>query len=78
MTAAEVLRLIAKTEFRKMNRYDREAFSGVESDDALIGHNLVIDDDEAQYTIILDGERICLIDEWGYESQFQLGANIFA
>ncbi len=75
LTAAEVLRLVALSNFRKMDRYDREAFSGVESDEALI-HGA--DERDEGYTIILDGERICLIDEWGYESQFYLGANIFA
>lgn len=78
MTAAEVLRLVAKVNFIKMDDLDREAYSGVESDDAMIGYNLVIDDHEVEYVIILDGNKVCLINEEGYESQYILGDNIFA
>ena len=78
MTAAEVLLLIAKSEFHPFSDADMECFGGVESDDAMIGYNVVIDDDEIQYTIIIDGNRICLIDSYGGESHHILGGNIFA
>jgi hypothetical protein len=78
MTAAEVLRLIAKVNFRKMNDLDYESFGAVESDEGLIGYNLVIDDNEVQYTIIIDGNLICLIDADGDEAQYILGDNVFA
>lgn len=78
MTAAEVLHLIAKAKFTKMTELARDFYAGVESDDAMVGTNFVIDDNEIQYTIILDGNRVCLIDEEGAESQYILGDNIFA
>lgn len=71
LTAAMVLRLIAKTEFTTMTELDRECYGGVEADDAMIGES-------SDYTIILDGNRVCLIDAEGVEAQFELGENIFA
>ncbi len=78
ITQADVLRLVATSPFRKFVKLDYECFAGVESDDAMIGYNVVIDDDEIQYTIIIDGNRICLIDSYGGESHHILGGNIFA
>lgn len=71
LTAAMVLRLIAKTEFDVMAELDRDCYGGVEAADPLIGYS-------ADYTIILDGNRVCLIDAEGVEAQFELGENIFA
>lgn len=71
LTAAMVLRLIAKAEFTAMTELDRECYGGVEAADALIS-------DSCDFTIILDGNRVCLIDAEGVEAQFELDENIFA
>lgn len=75
LTAAMVLRLIAKADFRPMDSYDRDAFGGVEAADAMIHY---ADESDESYIIILDGNRVCLIDREGVEAQFELGENIFA
>ena len=75
LTAYQVLRLIANAKFRQMDSYDLQAFAGVDNIDALIHY---ADEDQEQYTIILDGEKVCLIDEFGYESHYELGENAFA
>jgi hypothetical protein len=71
LTATMALRLVAKTEFAEMTELDRDCYGGVEAADAMIGFN-------EDYTVILDGNRICLIDAEGVEAQFELGENIFA
>ena len=75
LTAYQVLRLIANAKFRQMDSYDLQAFAGVENTDALIHY---ADEAYEKYTIILDGEKVCLVDEWGYESHYELGENVFA
>jgi hypothetical protein len=75
LTAADALRLIAKATFRPMDSYDRNCYSGVESDTAMIHY---ADESDESYIIILDGDLICLIDIDGVEAQFHLGENIFA
>lgn len=71
LTSAMVLQLIAKTEFVEMTELDRDCYGGVEAADAMIGES-------SDYTIILDGNRVCLIDCEGVEAQFELGDNILA
>ena len=64
MNAQEAVILVAKTKFETMDQLDHQAFCGVESDDALIG-------DADGYTIILDGDLICFVNqESGEERQF--------
>ena len=75
LTAAQALRLVANASFRPMDYYDHEVFAGTESPNALIHY---ADGFCEVYTIILDGEKLCLIDETGDEQQFHLGENIFA
>ena len=75
LTSAMVLRLIAKAQFRPMDRYDRDCYGGVEAADAMIHY---ADEVDESYTIILDGNRVCLIDAEGVEAQFELGDNIFS
>lgn len=70
VTAAMVLRLLLKTKFTEMTDFDRDCYSGVEAADAMIGFS--------EFTIILDGNRVCLVDRDGVEAQFKLGENIFA
>ena len=74
LTAAQVLGLVAHANFRPMDSYDREAFAGA-------GWNALIhyaDEDCELYTIILDGNRVCLIDGEGVESHYVLGENVLA
>ena len=72
VSRATALRLIATSEFRPMSaEADFFAFAGVQSDEAFIAESEL-------YTIILDGDRICLINEDGEEAQFELSENIFA
>ena len=75
LTAYQVLRLIANAKFRQMDSYDLQAFAGVDNTDALSHYS---DEVHEQYTIILDGEKVCLIDEFGYEAHYELGENILA
>lgn len=75
MNATQVLRLVAKSSFRPMDSYDRQAFAGTESSNALIHYSDEIDE---EYTIIIDGDRICLVDEHGYESHYVLGESLYA
>lgn len=75
MNAAQALRLAAHAKFRPMDSYDLNAFAGVDNVDALIHY---ADEPGEKYTIILDGNKLCLIDEEGAEQQFRLGENIFA
>ena len=75
LTAAQVLRLVATASFRQMDSYDRQVFEGVNSINPLIHYS---DQLEEHYTIILDGDRICLVDDEGVEKQFHLGENVFA
>jgi hypothetical protein len=84
LTAADALRLIAKATFRPMDSYDHSCYGGVESANCYGGvesANALIhyaDESDESYVIILDGNRICLIDVDGVESQFHLSENIFA
>jgi len=75
MNVAQVLALVAKSSFRLMDSYDRQAFAGTESSNALIHYP---DEIGEEYTIIIDGDQICLIDEHGYESHYVLDESIFA
>jgi hypothetical protein len=75
LTAYQVLRLVANAKFRQMDSYDLQAFAGVDNTDALIHYS---DEVNEEYTIILDGNRVCLVDEHGYESHYELGENILA
>jgi hypothetical protein len=71
MNAMQALALVARSTFRPMDAYDREAFAGVESPNALIHY---ADQFCEIYTIVLDDNKICLIDENGEETRFQLAA----
>ena len=75
MKAFEVLALVARSEFRPMDSYDREAFAGTNSPNPLIHY---ADEAGEKYTIILDGDKICLINQDGEEFQFLLGEEVFA
>jgi hypothetical protein len=75
LTAAQVLRLVARSNFRVMDSYDREAFAGVESPNALIHY---ADEFCELYTIVLDENKVCLIDEHGYETHYDLSENVLA
>jgi hypothetical protein len=75
MNAIQALALVARSTFRPMDSYDREAFAGTESPNALIHY---ADQFCELYTIVLDNNRICLIDAEGDEQHFVLGENIFA
>jgi hypothetical protein len=75
LTAAQVLRLVANASFRPMDSYDRDIFAGTESPNPLIHY---ADQFCEVYTIILDGEIVCLIDEEGNEQKFRLGERLFA
>jgi hypothetical protein len=77
LTAAQVLRLIttALCNFRPMDSHDSEAFSGTDSPKAMIHY---ADEFSELYTIILDGNRVCLIDGEGVESHYVLGENVLA
>jgi len=75
LTAAQVLRLIALRNFRPMDSYDRETFAGTDSPKAMIHY---ADEFSELYTIILDGNRVCLIDGEGVESHYVLGENVLA
>lgn len=69
LTATQVLALVARSNFRPMDRYDREAFAGTESPHALIHY---ADEPGEEYTIVLDENKICLLDEHGYETHYTL------
>jgi len=71
MYATEALILVAKSTFTPMDEFDRECFSGVESEEALISHG-------DEFSVILDGTKICVINHDGEESIFEVGENIFA
>jgi hypothetical protein len=71
MKAHEILRIVAACEFRTMTALDFDAFAGTENANAMIGETF-------WGTIILDGDKICLINDEGEESQFLLGENVFA
>ena len=71
MKAHEILRIVAACEFRHMTELDFDSFAGTENANAMIAESY-------WGTIILDGEKICLINDEGEESQFLLGENIFA
>jgi hypothetical protein len=73
MTPTQVLALVARSTFRPLDSYDHDSFAGVEAYDALIHYP---DQVGEEYTIILDGNKICLIAD-GEEQQFHLGDNIF-
>ena len=75
MNVAQVLALVAKSSFRLMDSYDRQAFAGTESSNALIHYP---DEIGEEYTIIIDGDRICLVDEHGYESHYVLDESVYA
>lgn len=75
LSAAQVLRIVAQSKFRLMDSYDYQGFAGTESMEALIHY---ADEVGEEYTIILDDEKICVIDLNGQEQQFHLGENIFA
>lgn len=70
LTATQVLALVARSNFRPMDSYDREAFAGTESVNALIHY---ADEPGEEYIIVLDENKVCLIDEHGYESHYILG-----
>ena len=53
-TQAELLILIAKTEFKPFDKMDWDAFSGCESDNPFIGYS-------DEFTIVLDGHLINII-----------------
>jgi hypothetical protein len=75
MNAIQVLALVARSTFRPFDSYDRQVFEGTESSNPLVHY---ADEIGEQYTIIIDGDRICLFDEHGHESQYLLGENRFA
>lgn len=54
LSAVEVFRLMALTEFKPFTESDWEAFLGCESENPFIGHN-------GDYTLVLDGETLNVI-----------------
>jgi len=75
MTATEALLLVARSSFRPFDKFDFQSFSGTESAKPMIHY---ADEADESYTIILDGNRIVLVDIDGVELHFLLGENIFA
>jgi hypothetical protein len=58
MTAIEILRLVATTEFRPFTKTDWMGFAGCESEEPMIGQ-------VGDLTIVVDGELIVVVDEDG-------------
>lgn len=71
MTAHQILALVARSTFVPMDEIDFNGFAGVKNDDAMICYG-------EDYTLILDGDRVCYINGDWEESQFLLGENVFA
>jgi len=69
MNAIQALALVARSTFRPMDSYDLQVFQGTESPNPLIHY---ADQFCELYTIVLDNNRICLIDSDGVEQQFVL------
>ena len=69
MNAIQALALVAKSSFRPMDSHDRQVFEGTESSNPLVHY---ADEIGEQYTIVVDNNRICLIDFDGNEQQFVL------
>ena len=51
MNAATAMKLIAQTEFSPFDKIDFHVYSGVESNDPLIGYN-------GDWAIVIDGENV--------------------
>jgi len=51
MNAATAMKLIAQTEFSPFDKIDFQVYSGVESNDPLIGYN-------GDWAIVIDGEVV--------------------
>lgn len=68
MNAAQVLALIARTNFSGFTTLDFDSFAGVESANPLIGQ-------AHELTVIIDGATVSLINEYGEEQQFHLCEN---
>jgi len=69
-TAAE-LQTIRVALLVALDEIDRSGFAGIESDNALICYG-------EDYTLILDGNRVCYINGDWDEQHFVLSENLFA
>lgn len=63
--AAELLQIIAKTQFKPFDRDDWYAFAGYESENPLIGYY-------EEFTIVIDGDQINVI-----HAQDQFGGELY-
>lgn len=70
LTLADALALVATKQFRPFERCEFDMFGGVESDLPLIHW---ADEADETYTIIIDGNKIQLIDSDGVGPMFVLG-----
>ena len=62
----KILQIIANTTFRPMNDADYEGLAGA-GPDALIGET-------GDWTIVVEGNDVTVIDEQGDETQYRLGS----
>jgi len=65
LTTAEILKLVAKTEFRPFTKNDFMSFGGVETRNPLIG-------EIGDLVVILDGDLVCVVNENCEEQHFRL------
>lgn len=71
MTVIEAIRLVAKSDFRPFDKHDWNSFSGCVSENPMIHY---ADEADEEYTIILDGTDIVLINEEGDEYTFTVSS----
>ena len=69
--ASDILALVARSVFVPVDEIDRSGFAGIESDNALICYG-------EDYTLLLDGNRVCYINGDWDEQHFVLRENLFA
>lgn len=65
LTTAEILKLVAKAEFRPFTKNDFMSFGGVETRNPLIG-------EIGELLVILDGDLVSVLNENGDEHHFRL------
>lgn len=66
-----LMRWVGSTQFLPFQEADYAAYSGLESDDPLIGYITVQEEGEyGTYTIVIDGPNIIVRDSTGGETQF--------
>lgn len=67
MNPAEAMKLVALTVLKPFTSSDYDAFSGVESDNPLIGEN-------GDKVVVVDGSHVSIVDAEGTETMFELVA----